>query len=347
MIIKCLSNSTEYILEMKKNKFSTLLEENNFLWINYYESEVNKILLNKFSTFEVLNEERLLHILETLSFENIKLFHIIDINDDNFILINSSGKIFELSKNKNKLYVEKYNMDYCMTIILSNFDIKRENEIELNEFSFIYTFKEQLYYIENILVNSYAVIELNFLDLKKNNNLFDTVYIGKQKYLITENKEKESKNELTLEISKKMEYIIIPCTNSKKYEYIPFDVTLYNSQKEKEISVTFTIYLYIGLINKINIFINTNCSKRYFYEFLYYNINNDLGKVEKNIVIEGKKYNIDISDNFGSKNRKRICIMNIPYQEIEVDEDELKTNSIQVCELRKDNIHKILGIYEV
>ena len=57
MIIKCLSNSTEYILEMKKNKFSTLLEENNFLWINYYESEVNKILLNKFSTFEVLNED--------------------------------------------------------------------------------------------------------------------------------------------------------------------------------------------------------------------------------------------------------------------------------------------------
>ena len=349
MIIKCLSDSNNFQLRVKTKKLIAL-KENDFLWINFYELKGNKILLNKFSTLEVLNEGRLLHILESIDFKKVKLFHIIDINDDNFKLINSNGKMFELNKNKNKIFIENYKMNFCMTIILSNYKVKKQNEIELNEYSFIYIFKEQSYYIENILVNSYAVIELNFLDFKEINNIFDHV-LGKQTYFILENggkiKEEESKNELSLKISKKIQYIIISCKTSKKYEYFPFDLTLYNSQKEKEISVTFTIYLYVGLINKINVFINTNCSKRYFYEFLYYNINNNLGKVEKNIIIDGKNYNIDISDNFGSENRKRICIMNIPYQEMEVDDKEFKNNSIQICELRKGNIHKILGIYDI
>ena len=39
--------------------------------------------------------------------------------------------------------------------------------------------------------------------------------------------------------------------------------------------------------------------------------------------------------------------MNIPYQKNEVHEDELKTNSIQICELIEDVIHKIIGIFDI
>ena len=39
--------------------------------------------------------------------------------------------------------------------------------------------------------------------------------------------------------------------------------------------------------------------------------------------------------------------MNIPYQKIEIQENELINNSIQVCELIKNDIHKIAGIYDI
>ena len=137
------------------------------------------------------------------------------------------------------------------------------------------------------------------------------------------------------------------CITFKKYEYIPLNITLNNSLKEDENSIAFTVYLFPGLMNKINVFINHVCSKAYFYEFLYYNISDNIGEISKNINIEGKEYKIDKSDNYGSKNRKRICIMNIPYQKNEVDENELNGNSIQICELIKDEIHKIIGIFDI
>ena len=39
--------------------------------------------------------------------------------------------------------------------------------------------------------------------------------------------------------------------------------------------------------------------------------------------------------------------MNIPYQKMEIPEKDLNTNSIQVCELIKDGIHKIIGNYDI
>lgn len=58
-------------------------------------------------------------------------------------------------------------------------------------------------------------------------------------------------------------------------------------------------------------------------------------------------YNIKIYDSFGSKNRKRFCVMNVPYQDMEIEEDEFNSNSIQVCELRKGKYQKIAAIYDI
>ena len=402
--VKSLNDSKIYHIELK-NSYKKIGE---FLWIYYYEFIGDKIEINNLSILEILNDERLMRLLERLTFENIKLFHIVDINDENFTLIDSEGKLFELNKSNNNKFIKNYKFDFCTNIILSNFIIVLDNKIELNEFSFIYRFKDESYYIENIFVNSYAVVQFNFVDFKKD-NIFNYIYADKQEYFILndtsieeenpkeeinlkkenkgeeetkikEEKTKMSKEELikkmeeelkniekrkvkqieeekekqkkrkknfSLKISKKIEYIIIPCTTFKKYEYFPFNITIYNSEKEEEYSMTFTVYLFPGLMNKINAFINYYFPKAYFYEFFYYNISDNLAEFSKNIIIEGKEYKIDNSDNFGSKNRKRICIMNIPYQKNEVHEDELKTNSIQICELIEDVIHKIIGIFDI
>ena len=381
--VKALNNSKIYFIESKYvNK-----KVDDFLWIYYYEIKEDKILINNLSVLETLNEERLLHLFENRIFENIKLFHIVDVTDENYLLIDSNGKLFNLYKGKNIQYIKNYKFDFCITIILSNITIVSEDSIILNQFSFIYKFKEESYYLENILINSYAVLQLNYLDFKKN-NFYDYIYTDKQEYfilkeiddnLIEENKKEEEnkmkeeyiieenisemskekkreqieenrkkrKEKFSFKISEKIQYLIISCITFKKYEYIPFNITLNNSLKEDENSITFTVYLFPGLMNKINVFINHVFSKAYFYEFLYYNISDNIGEISKNINIEGKEYKIDKSDNYGSKNRKRICIMNIPYQKNEVDENELNGNSIQICELIKDEIRKIIGIFDI
>ena len=361
--VKALNNSKNYYIDSNGlNK-----KVGDFLWIYYYEIKKDKILINNLSILEILDEERLLHLLENCIFQNIKLFHIVEVDDEKYLLIDSSGKLFNLNKIKNINYIKNYKFDFCITIILSNITIDSGDSIELNQFSFIYTFKEESYYIENILINSYAVLQFNFLDFQKN-NFYDYIYTDKQdyfilketdeniieknkkeeeyklkeKYIIEENISRKKREEkFSLKVSEKIQYCVISCTAFKKYEYFPFNITLYNSTEEN--SMTFTSYLFPGLMNKINVFINYIYPKAYFYEFLYYNISDNLEEVSKNIIIKGKEYKIDKSDNFGSKNRKRICIMNIPYQKNEVDENELNGNSIQICELIKDEIHKIIG----
>ena len=365
--VKALNNSRNYYIDLNGlNK-----KVGDFLWIYYYEIKEDKILINNLSILEILDEERLLHLLENRIFQNIKLFHIVEVDDEKYLLIDSSGKLFNLNKIKNINYIKNYKFDFCITIILSNITIDSGDSIELNQFSFIYTFKEESYYIENILINSYAVLQFNFLDFQKN-NFYDYIYTDKQdyfilketdeniiekkkkeeefklkeQYLIEENISRKKRDEkFSLKISEKIQYCVISCTAFKKYEYFPFNITLYNSTEEN--SMTFTSYLFPGLMNKINVFINYIYPKAYFYEFLYYNISDKLEEVSKNIIIKGKEYKIDKSDNFGSKNRKRICIMNIPYQKNEVDENELNGNSIQICELIKDGIHKIVGIFDI
>ena len=377
--LKSISDLKLYHLKLEENR-TKILKSDEFLWIQYYQLQEDKILLNKLSTLEILNEEQLLIILETLPFENVSLYHIIDINDNNIMLINSNGKLFELKQNK--YFVDTYNIDFCSTILVSNY-FRGENKIELNELSFVYKFKQESYYFEKVLVNSYAVLEITFLDFNGNQNFYDRLYCGDQYDSQEENeniiKQEEEENEEELDelnvkeiekkisekekrekrkeikrlsrvISNQKEYIVLSSNVRKKYEYFPYQIGLYNSEKleeNEELLIFFTIFVYPGLINKINAFINIKCPKTYFYEFFYYNIDKDLGIIEKSLIIEGKEYKINNTDSFGSRNRKRICVLNIPYQKTEVPEEELNTNSIQIGELIKDDINKIIGIWDI
>ena len=76
-------------------------------------------------------------------------------------------------------------------------------------------------------------------------------------------------------------------------------------------------------------------------------IADDLEEIQKEIIVNDIKYNITINDNFGSKNRKRISIMNIPFQKCEFSENEMKGCSIQICELINKGFKRIIGIYNI
>ena len=39
--------------------------------------------------------------------------------------------------------------------------------------------------------------------------------------------------------------------------------------------------------------------------------------------------------------------MNIPYQKCEIAQNEMKSNSIQICELINNGFRKIIGIYDI
>ena len=111
---------------------------------------------------------------------------------------------------------------------------------------------------------------------------------------------------------------------------------------------TFNIYFYDGLLNRINTFINLDISYPFFYEFFFYRLDNELEDINKTIIIqsgasEKKEYKLTNYYSFSSKNRRRINIMNIPYQEDLVDEEDLinkSINSIQICELKKKIIQE-------
>ena len=328
--LKCLSDSKIYQLKLNDDQIEQI-KINHFLLMYCYHSDKEKIITNKLTTLEILNEEKLLKIFDTLFFDNVIVVQVIDIDAENFIVIDVRKNIYEL--NKNQEFIKNYKIDFCSLILISNYKIQG-NKMELNNKSSIYLFKKEMYYLENILLNSYTVLKLYFLDFKQNQNMFDCV-----KYGYKENKI----------ITKPTEYIIIKSTVLKKFEYYPFNIALCNSETSKNSieEKNFTIFLYPSLMNKINVFLNTNSPKTYFYEFLYYNITDNLRETQAKIIINDSEYNIDIYDSFGSENRKRILIMNIPYQKMEIQENELINNSIQVCELIQNDIHKIVGIYDI
>ena len=328
--LKDLSDSKIYYLNIDKNKLN-IFKKDKFLWIYNYETNKDYIFDNKLTTFELLDEDRLISFLDCYFYDkNISIFEVIDIDNDNITLINRMQKIYRISNCPN--LIQDYEINFCSLIIICNYNAKENDDIKLIKDTFIYKFNEKSFFLKNILINSYTVFEFHFIDFDKNNNKFDTVYYD---------------DTTQIKIEKDIEYMVIDSLVDKKYDYYPINLTLINSTNEESESVTFTVYLYQSVMNKINVFLNTKSSKTYFYEFLFYNLDDELGKIEKNITIDNSEYNINIADSFGSLNRKRLSIMNIPYQESEILEEEISGNSIQICELIKGKNHKIIGIFNI
>ena len=327
--LRGLSDSKIYYLNLNKNQLN-IFKKDDFLWIYNYEQKNDYIFENKLTTLEILNEDRLISFLDCYFYDkNITIFEVIDIDNGNITLINNLTKIYEINNCQN--IIKNYEINFCSIIIICNYIIKENNIIELTKDSFIYKCNEKSFYLKNIVINTYAVLKLYFIDFEKDNNIFDTIFY----------------DETEKQIQKECEYLIIDSSIDKKYDYYPINLTLLNSKRQDEEGITFTVYLYQSVMNKINVFLNTKCSKTFFYEYLFYNIDDEIGKIEKKISINNIEYNINIADSFGSLNRKRLSIMNIPYQENEILEEEIIGNSIQICELIKKKNHKIIGIFNI
>ena len=323
--VKSLSDSKDYSLEFNLY-YLDMLKEKSFLWLNSHELLDNKIETNKLTTFEILDDEQLAKIMNIINFDNLSIFKVIDVDKDFIVVMNVNYKIFNLDKNNNIL--KELNIECCALIIISNYLIEND-EIKLTNKSFIYKLKQELYYLD-IRINSKAVLKFFILDYNKNGNIYDTIknLKGKEKIVIKSEKA----------------FLIINNVYLKIYEYFPCQLGLINSSEPKNEPIIFTIYIYNGLLNKLNVFLNTKCPNRYFYEYLYYNITKPIKDIEKKINIEGKEYNIKAYDNFSSENRRRICLLNIPYQDIRAFENELNYNSIQVNELILEEKREVVGI---
>ena len=322
-----ISNCETYKLQLNKQQIKNY-KPNDFLLIICFEIKQNIIDTNKMTMFELLSDDRLINYLDSSSLENVKLFQVLDHSKEDIILADSNLIMYKLSKNQSNIKNQFFG--FCTTLIISNYNII-DDKIEINGNSFLYQFRNESYYVENIIINLVTGLELHILDYKED-NIFDCI-----SSVAFEDKI----------ISKNIEYILFLSIFSKKYEYYPLQITLSNKKNKEKVSVRFTIYLYPGMMNKINVFINVKLERAYFFEYFYYNLKDDLEEIEKTIYINNMNYNINIYDSFGSKNRKRICVMNVPYQDMEIEEDELNSNSIQVCELRKGKYQKIAGIYDI
>ena len=322
-----ISNCKTYKFQLKKQQAKNY-KSNDFLLIFCFEIEQNKIKTNKMTMFELLSDDRLIKYLDNTRLENVKLFQVLDHGKEDIILSDSELIMYKFSKNQSK--IKNQSLGFYTTLIISNYNIIGD-KIEITDKSFLYEFRNESYYVENIKINLITGLELHILDYKED-NIFDCISCDEFGDKI---------------ISNDIEYILFLSVFVKKYEYYPLKITLSNKKNKEIISVSFTIYIYPGIMNKINVFINVKLERAYFFEYLYYNLKDELGEIEKTIDINNMNYNIKIYDSFGSKNRKRICIMNVPYQEMEIEEDELNSNSIQVCELRKGKYQKIAGIYDI
>ena len=328
--LRDLSDSKIYYLNLDKNKLN-IIKKDKFLWIYNYEKKEDCIFDNKLTTLEILEEDKMISFLDRYFYDkNITIFEVIDIDSGNITLINKKKEICKINNCSN--LIKDYGINFCSIIIICNYNVIGDNEIEIIKDTFIYKFNEKSYYLKDILINSYAVLKFHFIDFEKDNNIFDSVYYDER---------------TSIKIKNDIEYLVIDSCVDKIYDYYPVNLTLFNSTKEESKTITFTVYLYQSVMNKINVFLNTKSSKRYFYEYLIYNLDDELGKFEKKINIDNIEYNINISDSFGSLNRKRLSIMNIPYQDSEILEEEITGNSIQICELIKGKNKKIIGIFNI
>jgi hypothetical protein len=174
---------------------------------------------------------------------------------------------------------------------------------------------------------------------------------NKYKFIIINGKKKEiNSNEI---------YFIISTYNYKNFDYFSMGVELIHSINEN-LNKEFSFLLYPGFLNKIILYANIDFTKTFFYEYLYIDIYNELNNINDKIYFDNKPIEINdsINDNFNSKNRKRICIMNIPKQNFIIEkkienqkksEEDISqiTNSIQICKIINQDKYEIFGIFDI
>ena len=255
-------------------------------------------------------------------------------------------KNFEIFDNLKK---NKFNLGNIF-LMINYEENKTENNIlslKVIKNTFFYLFNENIYFSNDIKLNNLSVIQFHFLDYQKA-NIYNEIEVKGVHKLIVHN----SIN------------IIIDSIRIPNYEYYPISIKLMpNKNNNKAKILSFKFNLIHGLLNKINAFINVIYKNPYFYEYLYYSLNEIFFKTNKMIEIseanktkskKAKKIDqnkngnndikvINIYDNFESSNRIRFNILNIPIQKEQIS----ISNSIMVCEVFTEQKSTIVGIFDI
>ena len=299
---------------------------------NYIISNNTEIKLSRISITKKLNEEQLFGLNRFYN-NKIKIFKVIDIDEQYYTLINSERMLYVVKRNQE---IDKKEIKLCQ-ILLINYTIDKidnnkediPKEIELSDDSIIYMSKQEIYFSNLLHINKLSVINIDILDYNNKKNYYEEIIIENKNFRINKNKL----------------FCVIFKANVDN-DYIPIEIKLCNSNEEK----VFYFFLYIGLINKINAFINYT-KNSYFIEYFFMSVDIPLKNLDINLFIRinEEKYELKDNDTFLSKNRKRINVLNVPYQEIEnFDRNQLNNeNSIQICKIfyKKESI--IFGIFNI
>ena len=339
--LKCIIDGKIYKLNFDSKFFNYLFKKNDFVYvINYYIESENKIELTEISLTQVLDDEKLFILLHYKKFLKEKIFvgKIVDFKSPDVNVILSYNNIYYL-KNKD------FNYALCKFCLISNYIIN-EDEIKIKNDSFVYLSEQEIYFSKKIYLNYFSVIKFYFYDFIEDINLnyYNLIQIEKHKKYI---KEKEM-------------YFIITSDIKKYFEYYPIKISLISEKKNQTLNYKF--FLFHGLLNKINAFINYCESNSFFYEFFYYNFNQKEDINKKEIIINNKVIDIINFDNYDSLIRKRFNVLNIPYQGLPSSEilknineknqngknNDIINYSFQICELINENIkNSIFGVFDM
>ena len=335
----CLEDMKSYKINAVNLPFS--LETNKFILISNYSLDEKSgfIIFNKITLVKELTEENLFFYIDSYYRNNKKLllFKVIDINENYYMLINRYKEIYKLNRTKE---VENSGINLCcLLLITNNFKAISYSNTQIKDMIFddteiIYASKQEIYFSKIIQINYISVIQINFLDYNNSENFFELIEIQKKQIKIDNNE------------------LFYPFYENTENEIFSEEIELKILETDK-IKSSFNCFIYRGLLNKINAFINYYSNNAFFYEYYFMCIDEPIKNIDThvNIGINGKKYEPKIYDTFQSLNRKRINVLNIPYQEIEnFDSKELKEknlNSIQICKIYQNKKSMIFGIFDI
>ena len=317
------------------NKLITSAFKGDFLLITNYILNKDEILSINLTNIKKLDEEEKIFQWFYRVNEKMSLFKVIDINEKNYICIDSNKNLYQIERNKE---LEELKIKICQLLIV-NYSLDKNskcrlNNIKLNKKLIIKISEQDIYFSKLLPINYISVIYINFLDYQKDNNLYDALIINGKKIKINNN-----------EI-----YFIIPSLY-RDFDFYPVDISLLKTDKINS-RKDFKFILYQGLLNRINAFINFTSDKTYFLEYFMMSIDIPLIKINTKIYFKINKiqYELKYFDNFQSENRKRINCLNVPFQYIKNFDEKKKLknkNSIQICKIFNQNKNMIFGIFDI
>ena len=332
-----LKNVKKYTISF--TSIDTLTKEQIIMIDNFQVSKNNEIIFTGLTMTKILEkEEDFFYVLYRYMEEGCDIFKVIEVETKFIILINKSKKLFKL---ENKIP----NVDLGKIIYIGNFSLTKLDNIFhliiINEDTYIRISKDEFLDGRKLTICNLSCIKFYIKDFKEKNE-YDSIEI----------------NNKSININKKEHFFIISNISKLYFQNFSIEILLHHANKT-EANKKFNFLLYQGFLNKINLFINITASKTYFYEYYYLDLCNNLDIDGGTLLLEdGNKVEIDAYDNFTSQNRKRINLMNVTKNSINLGKNKVKSelqeivseisfNSIQICSLIKDNNEKNIGIFNI